>query len=126
MATSTNSAAGGARGLGKRNLFRLRRGAGYRTARDFADALRIPASTYSRYERAAEGPSCGIPLSSAWAMADLLGCSIDAVVGREDIDSRPGPTLDERVAGMNVMDREIVRSFVEFVESRNGNGKAGA
>ena len=48
--------------------------------------MSILLGTYSRYERAPEGPDCGIPLPAAWAMADKLGCSIDLVVGREDID----------------------------------------
>ena len=60
-------------------------------------------------------------------MADLLGCSIDLVVGRADIGGGSEPTLDERVGAMNVMDREIVRSFVEFIERRyEGARRAGA
>ena len=50
---------------GKRTLQRLRREAGYRSAKDFAAVLGIPASTYARYERQPEGPGCAIPLSSA-------------------------------------------------------------
>lgn len=107
-------------GAGKRTLQRLRREAGYATAKDFAAKVGIPESTYSRYERAAEGPACGIPLPNAWAMADALGCSIDLVVGRADIDREPQSELGGRVAAMNVLDREIVTAFVEFVERRNG------
>lgn len=60
----------------------LRKGAGFRTAKEFAEALDVPPTTYSRYESTPEK----IPLSSAWAIADKLGCSIDAVVGREEVD----------------------------------------
>ena len=60
---------------GKRTLQRLRREAGYASAKEFAAVLNIPNSTYSRYERAPEGPNSGIPLSAAWAMADELGSS---------------------------------------------------
>ena len=72
---------------GKRTLQRLRREAGYRSAKDFAAVLGIPTSTYARYERQPEGPDCAIPLSSAWQIADALGCSIDLVVGRTDLDA---------------------------------------
>ena len=55
---------------GKRTLQRLRREAGYRSAKEFAEALGIPGSTYARYERAGDGADCGIPLSAAWQIAD--------------------------------------------------------
>ncbi len=98
----------------------LRRRAGFRSAKDFAAKVGIPESTYSRYERAPEGPSCGIPLPNAWAMADELGCSIDLVVGRVDPEEYlAGGSLDERVAAMNVLDREIVTSFIEFIEEKS-------
>ncbi len=105
-------------GAGKRSLQRLRRQAGFRSAKEFAAKVGIPSSTYSRYERAPEGPCCGIPIASAWAMADALGCSIDHVVGRADIEQGPKSDLGGRIAAMNVLDREIVTAFVEFVERR--------
>lgn len=57
----------------------LRKGAGYRTAKEFAEALGVPTTTYSRYEATPEK----IPLASAWAIADFLSCTIDEVVGHE-------------------------------------------
>ena len=50
---------------GKRTLQRMRREAGFRSAKDFAERVGIPMSTYARYERAGDGPECGIPLPSA-------------------------------------------------------------
>ena len=44
---------------GKRTLQRLRREAGYRSAKEFAEALGIPGSTYARYERAGDGAAFG-------------------------------------------------------------------
>ena len=72
---------------GKRTLQRLRCETGFRSAKDFAEALGIPSSTYARYERAGDGIDCGIPLPAAWQIADSLGCSIDLAVGRKDIDT---------------------------------------
>ena len=104
---------------GKRTLQRLRREAGYRSAKDFAAVLGIPASTYARYERQPEGPGCAIPLSSAWQIADALGCSIDLVVGRADIDVVGAPTLDEREVDLSLSARETLAAFVDFLEQRD-------
>lgn len=103
--------------VGKRTLQRLRREAGYRSAKDFAEVLSIPCSTYARYERAVEGPECGIPLPSAWQIADALGCSIDLVVGREDIDARDTGTIDERVAALSLTNQAMLTGFLDYLES---------
>lgn len=103
----------------KRPLQRLRREAGYRSGRELAEALGIPASTYARYERAAEGPDCGIPLANAWAIADALGCSIDAIVGRADIDAPREPTLDDRAAQLSRESRRLLDDYLDFLESRD-------
>lgn len=103
--------------VGKRTLQRLRREAGYRSAKDFAEVLSIPCSTYARYERAVEGPECGIPLPSAWQIADALGCSIDLVVGREDIDARDAGTIDERVAALSLTNQAMLTGFLDYLES---------
>ncbi len=126
MTPSTVAHAGPEKGCGERSLQRLRRRAGFRSAKDFAAKVGIPASTYSRYERAVEGPGCGIPIASAWAMADELGCSIDQVVGRTGIDEperialdeAEKGSLDERVAAMGALDRKIIGAFVGFLEFR--------
>lgn len=103
----------------KRPLQRLRREAGYRSARELAERLNIPPSTYARYERTPEGPDCGIPLSNAWAIADALGCSIDAVVGREDIDRPKETTLDERAARLSRNSRATLDDMLDFLEARD-------
>ena len=63
-------------------LQELRRQAGYRTAPEFARAMDISESTYARYESSPDK----IPLDKAWRLADVFGCSIDAIVGRERIE----------------------------------------
>lgn len=102
---------------GRRTLQRMRREAGYRSAKDFAESVGIPMSTYARYERAGDGPECGIPLPSAWAIADALGCSIDLVVGREDIDAATG-SVRERAEALSRTGREMLDDYLRFLEFR--------
>lgn len=104
---------------GKRTLQRMRREAGYRSAKDFAESVGIPMSTYARYERAGDGAECGIPLPSAWAIADALGCSIDLVVGREDIDSAAvAGSIQERADALSRAGREMLDDYLCFLEFR--------
>lgn len=61
-------------------LQELRKRAGHKTAKSFAEAMGIPLTTYARYESNPEK----IPLAVAWRFADEFGVSIDVVVGREE------------------------------------------
>lgn len=101
---------------GKRTLQRVRREAGYRSAKDFAEELGIPSSTYARYERAGDGADCGIPLPAAWQIADALGCSIDLVVGREDIDAPEPDGVQPRYDALSPEGRALVDSYLAYVE----------
>ena len=101
---------------GKRTLQRLRREAGYRSAKEFAEALGIPGSTYARYERAGDGADCGIPLPAAWQIADALGCSIDLVIGREDIDAPEPEGIQPRYDALSPEGRALVDSYLSDVE----------
>ena len=107
---------------GKRTLQRLRRQAGFRSAKDFAEALGIPGSTYARYERAGDGADCGIPLPAAWQIADRLGCSIDLVVGREDIDAPDEHPVQSRYDALSGAGRALVDSYLDFVEQSEADG----
>ncbi len=118
MSSTVVSRRDAGKAYGKRTLQRLRREAGYSSAKEFAAALNIPNSTYSRYERAPEDPNSGIPLPAAWAMADELGVSIDLVVGRDDIDAKRTPTLDDRVRRLSRSGREMLDDFMRYLEFR--------
>lgn len=118
MSSTVISRRDAGKACGKRTLQRLRREAGYSSAKEFAAVLNIPSSTYSRYERAPEGPNSGIPLPAAWAMADELGVSIDLVVGRDDIDVQRAPTLDDRVRRLSRSGREMLDDFMRYLEFR--------
>ena len=79
----------------KRTLQRLRREAGFKSAKEFAD-----------------GPESRIPMKVAWVMADVFGCTIDLVVGREDIDE------DERSVQFqyNHLSKSSQERFDEYME----------
>ena len=96
-------------------LQELRKEAGYRTAKDFAEAIEVPPTTYARYEQSPEK----IPLKQAWMIADFLGCSIDAVVGRKpiDVDSMRGD-VQKFYDGLSKSSKSIFREFKEYLESR--------
>lgn len=108
---------------GKRTLQRLRREAGFRSAKEFAERIGIPTSTYARYERAGDGAECGIPLPSAWQIADALGCSIDLVVGRADIDAHDENPIQTRFNALTREGRSFVESYLTFVETSEREGR---
>lgn len=103
----------------KTPLLGLRKAAGYKTAKEFAAALGIPATTYSRYERASGSPSAGIPLRVAWAMADRLGCSIDAVVGRDEPDAPDQPDLNAAYRALSEGGRRRLSEYLQFLDFRD-------
>lgn len=91
----------------------LRRERGYRSAREFADALGISPSSMSRYDNQPES----IPTKVAWEMADLLGCSIDEVVGRERVTSGKSE-IQEFYDGLSPESRALFNEFCRFVSER--------
>lgn len=102
----------------RKTLQRIRREAGWKSARDFADRIGVSYSSYARWEAAGDGPGCGIPISQAWRIADELGCSIDLVVGREDIDA-PRDRLSERASRLTRTSREYLGQYLDFLEQRD-------
>lgn len=92
----------------------LRQEKGYRSAREFADALGIATSSMSRYDKDPES----MPLKHAWAMADLLGCSIDEVVGREPVTAGRND-LQEFYDGLLPETRALLDEFMEFAAAKD-------
>ena len=100
-------------------LAELRKAAGYRSSRDFATALGIPATTYSRYERSLADPDSGIPLRAVWAIADKLHCSIDAVVGRDEADDTQGRDLNAAYRTLSDGGKERFDEYLQFLAFRD-------
>lgn len=102
---------------GRRTLQQLRREAGFRSGKEFADRLGIPAPTYARYERQPDGPETGIPMKAAWRIADALGCSIDLVVGRE-LDEGEASRIQRMYNALTPGSRERLDEYLDFIEYR--------
>ena len=117
MLPSTTTAISDRPASGKRTLQTLRRGAGYRSAKDFAERLGIPAPTYARYERQPESPDNKTPMGAAWKIADALGCSIDMVVGRI-ADDGEGARVQRMYDALTPASRERLDEYLDFIEYR--------
>ena len=99
------------------NLLKLRKAAGYKNASEFAEAHEIPASTYARYESNPDK----IPMERAWQLADILGTTIDAIVGREIPD--PACARGEvqlEYDGLTPEARTLADELREFVLMKDG------
>lgn len=104
----------------KTTLAELRRAAGYRSSKEFAAVLGIPATTYSRYERTLSDPNSGIPLRAAWAIADKLNCSIDAIVGRSDNgDVETNHDLNMFYRSLSESGQTMLDEYVKFLDFRD-------
>jgi transcriptional regulator with XRE-family HTH domain len=92
----------------------LRREKGFRNSKEFADALGVSPSSMSRYDK---DPTL-IPVKVAWAMADLLGCSIDEVLGREHVTSGRSQ-LQEDYDALSPETQALVLEFMEFAKTKD-------
>ncbi len=118
MASNTTMANGHAPSGAKNTLSQLRKAAGYHSAKDFALVLGIPASTYARYERKSNGPDSGIPLRAAWAIADKLNTTIDAIVGRFDEPEEQERDLNAFYRSLSDNGKVRFDEYVQFLDFR--------
>ena len=94
-------------------LKEIRQQAGYKTAKDLAEEMGVAGSTVTRYEKEPES----IPMKHAWAMADLLECSIDEIVGRTPVTSGANE-LQDFYDGLSREGKALFDEFREFIEAR--------
>lgn len=101
----------------------LRKSTGYKTSKEFAALMGIPATTYSRYENEPEK----IPLKTAWVLADKLGCSIDLIVGRTALDAPQSGADDLRGRVQRLYDdlsprlKESLDDYMAFLVAKNAD-----
>jgi transcriptional regulator with XRE-family HTH domain len=58
-------------------LQELRKAAGWRSAREFAEHIGMPVSTYTAYEQQKRH----LYLDTAWMLCEELGCTLDELCG---------------------------------------------
>lgn len=92
----------------------LRREKGFRSAREFAEALGISPSSMSRYDKDPEA----IPIKIAWSMADKLDCSIDEIVGRSHVTVGTSE-LQEFYDGLLPETQELMDDLIEFAHIKD-------
>lgn len=63
----------------KPGLQKVRKAAGWKSARAYAEHLGIPVDTYTQYEQGKRTMNIIV----AWEIADDLGCTLDAIAGRD-------------------------------------------
>lgn len=107
------------------SLRKLRREAGFTSARAFAEHIGIPAPTYAKYEQMDDGPDTPMPIKNAWTIADALGCSIDALVGRSASgpDGDSSGALVRRLSALTADNRRLVADFIEIAEKRDAKDR---
>lgn len=98
-------------------LKRLRREAGYRSAKEFAEAIGVPCPTYSRWE---QRPG-NIPMAKAVMVADALGASLDVVAERKPVDEpeRRDP-LRESYESLSPVSRAMFDEYLIYLMYREG------
>lgn len=100
----------------------LRKAKGFKSAKDFAEALSIPLSTYARYEQTPNK----IPLSSAWTIADYLECSIDEVVGHTTPEpSSESSELQQIYNELSPQNQNLMDEFLEFLKTKEKKDQLG-
>lgn len=101
----------------KTRLQELRKRAGFQSAVAFAEHYGINAGTYTNYEQGKRN----LTLEKAWEFADLLGCSLDELAGRqwppEGALASADPMRDELVRCYDASTAENRHSLV--VAARN-------
>lgn len=111
--------------MAENSLRRLRREAGFSSAKAFAEYVGIPVPTYTRYEQGEDGPETSIPIKNACLIADALGCTVDAVIGRSEVpDSSVRNDMQlfyNRLSEEGKARMEEFCDYLEYCEKRAGD-----
>lgn len=95
----------------KTNLQKMRKRAGYKSAKAFADAMGISKDTYTGYEQG----RISFTVEKAWEFADALGCSLDELAGRSwrDPKEKEKPDPGDLITAMDGIARYLHDSGYE-------------
>ena len=97
----------------------IRKDAGYKSAKELADKMGIPTPTFSRYEQSPDK----IPIKAAWALADVLGCSIDEVVGRVDRHAPTPGSLQAAYDELPEASKMLVDEYMAFISGKESDAE---
>lgn len=100
----------------KTNIQAIRKRAGFKSAKEFAEHIGMNVKTYTNYEQG----TANMTLEKAWELADALDCSLDELAGRDfsyDKDEYDDPLQQE--LNDNYLDCTEERKSRLVVESRD-------
>lgn len=98
-------------------LLELRKAAGFKKSAEFAKVVKIPASTYARYESSPDK----IPMGAARQLADWFRVPIDVIVGREEVDVRAlRGDVQEAYDSLSEESKLALDQFLSFLLHQDG------
>lgn len=107
------------------NLQKLRKAAGYKSARAFAEHIGMNVATYTDYEQGRRS----FTLEKAWEFADILQVSLDDLAGRDfqpqAESSRPDPRRDELNRCFGKLDAERQNRLISTAHDMEAAMSAG-
>lgn len=78
----------------KTKLKEIRKAAGYKSARVFAEQNGLNVRTYTHYEQGTRMMDAEV----LWMLADIFGCTMDEIIGRVPPTSEPRMQAPDRIA----------------------------
>lgn len=104
----------------KTQLQFIRRRAGFRSAKAFAEHIGMSVGTYTQYEQGQRSLS----LEKAWEFADALDCSLDDLAGRKRPRKFGDPmqeALNASYENMNERGKETLTAVARSMEKDTAN-----
>lgn len=95
----------------KTNLQAMRKRAGFKSAREFAEHIGVNVGTYTNYEQG----KANMSLLQAWEFADALHCTIDELAGRRVPDQPLVSQVEQRVLDVYRSADEHGRTLIDAV-----------
>lgn len=97
-------------------LLELRKAAGFKKSAEFAKVVKIPPSTYARYESSPDK----IPMGAARKLADWFRVPIDVIVGREEVDVRSlRGDVQKSYDRLSPRSKSALEEFLSFLAERD-------